>query len=120
MTPIPVPTADDNVWVITLPGERPFLVILLAVIAGLALSLAVGWLLYKAGKEKHPTPLIVSLSILTALALVGALLGRDSDAYNLAAVGIGALAGSLATVYRIENEKKKPPPDDISKEDDDG
>ena len=106
---------EDTTWVITLPGDRPIFVTLLAVVAGLAFSLAIGWLLYKAGRERHPTPLIVSLSVLTAIALVGALLGRDSDAYNLAAVGIGALAGSLATVYRME---KKPPPDDETPKED--
>jgi hypothetical protein len=74
-------------------------VIVTIAVAGLAAS-AFGWMLFKAGQLSHPSPLIVSLTMLTGVALLGALIGHDTDAYNLAAVGLGALAGSLAVVYR--------------------
>jgi hypothetical protein len=85
--------------------------IALLIIAVVALVLF-GWLLYRSGQLSHPAPLIVSLSLLTAVGLVGGLILQNTDALNLAAVGFGALAGSLAVVYRGSkppNEAPEPP-----------
>jgi hypothetical protein len=62
-----------------------------------------GWMLYRTGRLPHPAPLITSLSMLTAIALVGAMLTGDDNVGNIAAVGFGALAGSLASVYGLKS-----------------
>jgi hypothetical protein len=67
-------------------------------------------LLLRAGSLSSPAPLIVALSMLTLVALLGALITKSSDAINLAAVGFGALAGSLAAVYQRDHDDNDPPP----------
>lgn len=69
-----------------------------------------GWLLYRSGQLSHPAPLIVSLALLTAVALIGGMATRSTDVLNLAAVGFGALAGSLAVVFRADREREDAPP----------
>jgi hypothetical protein len=76
----------------------------LAAVSGFA------YLLLKAGSLNSPAPLIVALSMLTLIALLGALITDNSDAINLAAVGFGALAGSLAAVYQRDHDDKNDPP----------
>jgi hypothetical protein len=89
--------------------EVAFLFAFLVALAIVALSLF-GWLLYRSGQLSHPAPLIVSLALLTAVALIGGMATRSTDVLNLAAVGFGALAGSLAVVFRAEGRNSKAPP----------
>lgn len=66
--------------------------------------------IYKAGLKRGVAPLVVSLSLLSAIALVGYLLAPDrEDAGTLAGIGLGALAGALGTIYtRKDNDNESP------------
>jgi len=44
-------------------------------------------------------PLVIALGILTFIALMGALLTSSSDAYTLAATGMGAIAGAVTASW---------------------
>jgi MFS family permease len=70
------------------------------ILAGAAAAVAFGALLVYAGRLPHPGPIVVSLSLLTGIALVGGLITGSPEVLTLAATGIGAMAGSLASIYR--------------------
>lgn len=96
----PNKAVDFAIWVIAL---------LVVMILAFALF---GWLLFKAGQLSHPAPLIVSLSVLTSVALVGGMATGSVEALTLAATGLGALAGSLSAVYTSRPRKLLPEEDD--------
>jgi hypothetical protein len=63
-----------------------------------------------AARLPAPSALIVALSLLTLVAIIGALLTGDESAWTVGATGIGAMAGSLTAVYqRGEYEKPEEP-----------
>ena len=68
-------------------------------------------LLLRAGRLQHPGPLIVSLSMLTAVALVLGIVRTSEAAIAIAGTGVGALAAALAAVYK-DNGPKNPPKED--------
>jgi succinate-acetate transporter protein len=71
-----------------------------------------GFFLFRAGRLPHPSPIVISLSMLTAVALLLAA-AQESDAFlTIAGTGIGALAGALASIYKAPPDDRKPPPDD--------
>jgi hypothetical protein len=53
-----------------------------------------------AARLPAPSALIVALSLLTLVAIIGALLTGDESAWTVGATGIGAMAGSLTAVYQ--------------------
>lgn len=64
-----------------------------------------------AARLPAPSALIVALSLLTLVAVLGALFTGDESAWTVGATGIGAMAGSLTAVYqRGEYEKPEEPP----------
>ena len=95
-TPLdPNAAVDLGIWVVVL------------LIVGVVALVLFGWLLFRSGQLLHPAPLIVSISLLTAVALVSGVVTTNNDALNLAAVGFGALAGSLAVVFRDRPDPKQ-------------
>jgi hypothetical protein len=70
------------------------------ILAGTAAAVAFGALLVRAGQLPHPGPVVVSLSLLTGIALVGGIVTGSTEVLTLAATGVGAMAGSLAAIYR--------------------
>lgn len=90
---------------------------LFAVVVGLGLILLIAIVLTKAivqaGKLPPPATLVTALSVLTLLSIAGGITTNNDEAWAIAAAGIGALAGSVSTVYqnatddRLWGEKKK-------------
>lgn len=77
------------------------LIALLSLLIAIVIALTLfGFVLYKSGSLRHPAPLIVSLSLLTAVALVGGIVTSSPEVLTLAATGVGALAGAISAVYR--------------------
>lgn len=83
--------------------------IIVLLVASTAAMVLFGWLLFRAGQLHHPGPIVVSLSMLTSIALVGGLLTDSVEALTLAATGLGALAGSLSAIYRARPEEPATP-----------
>jgi hypothetical protein len=79
----------------------PGTLILIALATGIAGVAA--WFLSKsmirAAEFPDPQPLIIALGILTLVALLGALVTGKSDAYTLAATGMGAIAGAVTATW---------------------
>lgn len=80
---------------------QPGALILIAgsvVIAGVA-----AWFLSKsmirAAEFPDPQPLVIALGILTLVALLGALVSGNENAYTLAATGMGAIAGAVTATW---------------------
>lgn len=93
---------------------------LVIALVAIAVVVAFGWMLTLAGRLAHPGPIVVSLSLLTAIALIGGIVTGSGEVLTLAATGMGALAGSLAAIYRTEaprgdngpvNDNKEEEPD---------
>jgi len=79
----------------------------LAVIFVALAVFGVGVLIIRAGRLRHPGPLIVSLSLLTAIALLGGIIRESGEVLTLAATGLGALAGSLSAVFQTKQGDKQ-------------
>lgn len=71
-----------------------------------AAIILVGVFIVRSGNLPHPGPLIVSLSLLTAIALVGGIATSNGEVLTLAATGLGALAGSVSAVYTTKQLNK--------------
>jgi uncharacterized membrane protein len=75
----------------------------IAVVAIIAISGVVAWLLTRglisAGQHPAPSMLVVSLSLLTLAALLGGLIAGSETALALAGAGIGALAGAVSSTF---------------------
>lgn len=64
-----------------------------------ALSGLFAWGLRRAGAHPAPAMLVVSLSLLSAAALIGGLAFDSDSALALAGAGIGALAGAVSATF---------------------
>jgi hypothetical protein len=102
-SPVPVVTPDPN---LAIGLVEWFIGLIIVILVGLVLF---GVLLYKSGQLPHPGPIIVSLSLLTAVALVAGIVTSSQQALTLAATGIGALAGAMTAIYRADPGKAEPP-----------
>jgi Mn2+/Fe2+ NRAMP family transporter len=47
-----------------------------------------------------PQPLVIALALLTLLALLGALVTGNENAYTLSATGLGAIAGAVTATWK--------------------
>lgn len=65
----------------------------------IALIWLLAWGLRKAGAHPAPAMLVVSLSMLSAAALLGGLAFDSDSALALAGAGIGALAGAVSATF---------------------
>jgi hypothetical protein len=60
----------------------------------------------KAAEFPDPQPLVIALGLLTLIALLGALVSGNENAYTLAATGMGAIAGAVTATW---GNRKDPP-----------
>jgi hypothetical protein len=95
------PTPDPNLAIEAIITQAIAIIFVALAVFG------VGVLIMRAGRLSHPGPLIVSLSLLTAIALLGGIIRDSPEVLTLAATGLGALAGSLSAVYQSERAKKQ-------------
>ena len=80
------------------------LILALVLIAGVFV-----WSLLKAAEYPAPTSLVVSLSILTFIALSGAWVTASTELATLAATGFGAIAGAVSSQFGDLEKRKNPP-----------
>jgi hypothetical protein len=78
-----------------------FALLLLATVA------AVIWAIVKAGRLPAPLALITALTILSTLALFGFVATNAEPLATIAATGVGAIAGAVASVWRTEPDEKE-------------
>jgi len=75
-----------------------------ALVVGMAMVLVaatvVSFAVLRASKYPPPTALITALSILTLFAISGGIASRNDEAWTIAAAGIGALAGSVTSMFQ--------------------
>lgn len=87
--------------------EFTLVALLIIFVVFLSVAWVFVWALLKAAEYPAPVTLTVSLSILTLLSIVGAIVTDSTELVTLAATGLGALAGAVSSQY----DKKKPPDD---------
>jgi hypothetical protein len=89
---------------------------LFAVVVGLGLILLIALVtvkaLVKAADYPPPATLVTALSGLTLVSIAGGITTNNDEAWAIAAAGIGALAGSVSTVYQNTRDDRldRPPP----------
>lgn len=101
MTPTPQPTDLFD------GASAPAYFATALIIIGLA-SVFV-WAILRAARYEAPSSLIVALSLLTFLALTGAIVADSTELTTLAATGIGALAGAVSAQF---TDKRRSEDDD--------
>lgn len=87
------------------------------ILALIAISTLIGGLvawfmskaMIKAAEFPDPQPLVIALALLTLIALLGALVSGNENAYTLAATGLGAIAGAVTATW---GNKRDPPSDE--------
>jgi hypothetical protein len=91
---------------------------LFAVVVGLGLILLIAMVtvraLVRAAEFPPPATLVTALSVLTLVSIAGGITTNNDEAWAIAAAGIGALAGSVSTVYQNTRDDRinQPPPED--------
>ena len=63
-------------------------------------TVIVSFAVLRASKYPPPTALITALSLLTLFAVAGGIASRNDEAWTIAAAGIGALAGSVTSMFQ--------------------
>ena len=88
------------------------------IILVMAVLLAAGifaWFMTKAMLQAFlypdPQPLAIALGLLTLIALIGALITGNTEAYTLCATGIGAIAGAVTANFTRRKTPGDKPPD---------
>lgn len=84
----------DDQWT---PEQVLYIVVIIAAVGASGLALTFG--LLRAGSRPTQSMLVVSLSLLSAGALIGGLLLDSDSALALAGAGIGALAGAVSSTF---------------------
>jgi hypothetical protein len=75
------------------------------VIMAAALLMAVA--LSKAAKQPAPSALITALSMLTLFSVAGGIATNNDEAWTIAAAGVGALAGSVTSLFQDKQQKQE-------------
>ena len=102
--PVPLDLLEDPSW----PAITGLLLgMVVVLIAATVISFAV----LRASKYPPPTALITALSLLTLFAIAGGIASRNDEAWTIAAAGIGALAGSVTSMF----QQGKPPAETVEK-----
>ena len=73
-------------------------------LAMLGAALTLG--LLRAARHPPGSMIVVSLSLLSLVALIGGLLADSGEVLAVAAAGIGALAGAVTSIYGAKDERK--------------
>jgi hypothetical protein len=61
----------------------------------------------RAAESSPPNALVLALAVLTALAIAGGITTDNDEAWAIAAAGIGALAGSVTSLFQIDQKRKQ-------------
>jgi hypothetical protein len=105
--------ATDKVPLDAFPGEgwpaTTALVLGMAMV--LIAAVVVSFAVLRASKYPPPTALITALSMLTLFAVAGGIASRNDEAWTIAAAGIGALAGSVTSMF----QQGRPIPETVEK-----
>lgn len=86
-----------------MPEPTPAALAFAAVVVVVAVAALMTWAVVRAAQHAPPTTMIVAVAVLTLLALVGLAVtdGETSSTFGtLAAMGMGALAGSVASLFQ--------------------
>jgi len=102
--PVPLDLLDDPTW----PGIAG---LILAMVVVLIAATVISFAVLRASKFPPPTALITALSLLTLFAIAGGIASRNDEAWTIAAAGIGALAGSVTSMF----QQNKPPSETVEK-----
>jgi len=111
---VPIPTPDDSSPLIdsiintSTPGAVAF-VLGVAMILGAAIIMS--FAIIRASKYPPPAALITSLTLLTLFAVAGGIATNNDEAWTIAAAGVGALAGSVTSIFQEGKYK----PEEIEK-----
>lgn len=112
-SPAPLPAVNDA---LTAAGFDLLVVgTIVGIVVALGTLIIMAVLLFKSSKLANPAPIVASVSMLSAVSLVVYAVTQAAEAATLAATGLGALAGTLSSIYgRVEKPKNDDPPKDES------
>ena len=85
--------------------------LILAMVVILIAATVISFAVLRASKFPPPTALITALSLLTLFAIAGGIASRNDEAWTIAAAGIGALAGSVTSMF----QQGRPIPETVEK-----
>jgi hypothetical protein len=94
-TPIPVQLVSTDViylWIV---------IGIVVMVSALVMSFSV----FRASKAPAPTALITALSMLTLFSIAGGIATNNDEAWTIAAAGVGALAGSVTTLFKDKEQQ---------------
>jgi hypothetical protein len=84
--------------------EEPSWSAVTGLVLGMAMVLiaatVISFAILRASKFPPPTALITALSLLTLFSVAGGIASRNDEAWTIAAAGIGALAGSVTSMFQ--------------------
>jgi hypothetical protein len=107
-TPIPSSSLVEEVPAALAFSSDGYL--LVAWVLGVALILLTAIIMVRsilaAATRPPPSMLIVALSLLTLLAVAGGVVTNNDEAWTIAAAGVGALAGSVTSLFERYNGKE--------------
>jgi len=107
VTPEPV-APIDQLGSADWPGATAFV---LSVVMVLIAAVVISFAILRASKFPPPTALITALTLLTLFSVAGGIASRNDEAWTIAAAGIGALAGSVTSMF----QSGKPPTETVEK-----
>lgn len=80
-------------------SERGWIVILILGLVAAVVAMIVAYAILKAADKPAPTLLVMSLSMLTLLAVVAFVITGSQEMGTLAGVGLGALAAAVSSMF---------------------
>lgn len=101
MTPSPAPITDLSEFTASVWGVAASLLLLVG------LGVMFVWALLRAARFTPTVALVVSLSLLSFLAIAGYIGSGRSELATLGATGIGALAGAVSAQFVGDKDKKE-------------
>lgn len=99
MSPAPLPVQIVN------SGNLEVYIYIGIIIMASALLMAVA--ISRAARQPAPSALITALSMLTLFSIAGGVATNNDEAWTIAAAGVGALAGSVTSLFKDKEEKQE-------------
>lgn len=85
-------------------SDRGWVVILILGLVAAMIAFTTAWAILRSADKPAPTLLVMSLSMLTLLAVVAFIVTSSQEMATLAGVGLGALAAAVSSMFgRIQN-----------------
>lgn len=110
MDPTPSPTTveidPDRIEYVTELISAEIVSVVIGLFLILLIALILTRAIVKAGSLPPPATLVTALSVLTLLSIAGGITTNNDEAWAIAAAGIGALAGSVSTVYQNTTDER--------------